>query len=117
MSGTMIVCLPSRHQGGSVKLNFDGRTDVLQTADHSDSTITFASWYSDVTHEVTPVASGYRLVLTYNLTKRAASPIELPSSMATYKARLVNALEDYNKQAEAGPKSCSPFLIHKFEHQ
>ncbi|KAH9464396.1 hypothetical protein MJO28_001931 [Puccinia striiformis f. sp. tritici] len=37
---------------------------ILKTSDASQS---FACWYSDVIHEVLPVESGYRCVLTYNL--------------------------------------------------
>ncbi|OAQ63101.2 2OG-Fe(II) oxygenase superfamily protein [Pochonia chlamydosporia 170] len=64
MFGTLIVCLPSVHQGGEVVLKHCGQKKVFKT---SAATQSYAYWYSDVTHEVLPVTSGYRWVLTYNL--------------------------------------------------
>ncbi|SCO85503.1 uncharacterized protein FRV6_09630 [Fusarium oxysporum] len=53
MIGTLVVCLPSQHEGGDPKTpEFD---------------LTAMSWYSDVTHEVERLTSGYRLVLPYKL--------------------------------------------------
>lgn len=64
MSGTLIVCLPSAYQGGEVVLKHCGQKKVFKT---SAATQSYACWYSDVTHEVLPVTSGHRWVLTYNL--------------------------------------------------
>ncbi|KAJ0157967.1 hypothetical protein HZ326_0583 [Fusarium oxysporum f. sp. albedinis] len=53
MIGTLVVCLPSQYEGCNPKTpEFD---------------LTAMSWYSDVTHEVERLTSGYRLVLTYKL--------------------------------------------------
>ncbi|EFP90870.2 uncharacterized protein PGTG_17069 [Puccinia graminis f. sp. tritici CRL 75-36-700-3] len=64
MFGTLIICLPSAHTGGEVLVRHNRECKVLRS---SDATQSFACWYSDVTHEVLPVHSGYRCVLTYNL--------------------------------------------------
>ncbi|KAI9600163.1 hypothetical protein KEM48_000577 [Puccinia striiformis f. sp. tritici PST-130] len=64
MLGTLIICLPSAHTGGEVVVKHNGESKTLKTSDASQS---FACWYSDVTHQVLPVKSGYRCVLTYNL--------------------------------------------------
>ncbi|CAH0025690.1 unnamed protein product [Clonostachys rhizophaga] len=64
MFGTLVISLPSPHTGGDVVVKHCGEKKVFKTsqAEHS-----FICWYSDVTHEVLPVTSGYRWVLTYNL--------------------------------------------------
>lgn len=64
MFGTMVICLPSPHTGGDVVVRHKGKKTVFATSRAQPSVI---SWYSDVHHEVRPVTSGYRWVLTYNL--------------------------------------------------
>ncbi|PLW11338.1 hypothetical protein PCANC_19357 [Puccinia coronata f. sp. avenae] len=64
MFGTLIICLPLAHTGGEVIVRHHGQTKTLRT---SDATQSYPCWYSDVMHEVLPVTSGYRCVLTYNL--------------------------------------------------
>lgn len=67
MIGTMVICLPSKHDGGSVHLSHAGKSYVFETDKTSDFGLTSLSWFSDVTHEIKPLKSGYRLVLTYNI--------------------------------------------------
>lgn len=64
MFGTLIVCLPSMHKGGEVVVKHCGKIKVFKTSEAPQS---FACWYSDVSHEVLPVTSGFRWVVTYNL--------------------------------------------------
>ncbi|EFY95707.1 2OG-Fe(II) oxygenase superfamily protein [Metarhizium robertsii ARSEF 23] len=71
MFGTLVVCLPSAHQGGEVVLKHCGQKKVFKTSEAPQS---FASWYSDVSHEVLPVTSGFRWVLTYNLALHLTGP-------------------------------------------
>ncbi|GFP51853.1 hypothetical protein TASIC1_0001000500 [Trichoderma asperellum] len=73
MFGTLVICLPSMHQGGEVVLKHCGEKKVFRTSEVSQS---FASWYSDVSqsHEVLPVTSGFRWVLTYNLALDLTGP-------------------------------------------
>jgi hypothetical protein len=71
MFGSLVVVFPTPHQGGALMFRhrggewtFDSAT-MVQT--QKDSSIAFAAFYSDVEHEVTPVTSGHRVTLTYNL--------------------------------------------------
>ncbi|KAH9886821.1 hypothetical protein F4778DRAFT_440044 [Xylariomycetidae sp. FL2044] len=67
MIGTLVVSLPSEHGGGDVHLSHGGKTRIFPTAPYSSFDLTALAWFSDVTHEIKEVTSGYRLVLTYNL--------------------------------------------------
>ncbi|KAF1958927.1 hypothetical protein CC80DRAFT_546245 [Byssothecium circinans] len=67
MVGTLVVCLPSQHEGGDVLLSFRSEERTFATAPFSAWDITALAWFSDVTHEVAKLTKGYRLVLTYNL--------------------------------------------------
>ncbi|KAJ4198619.1 hypothetical protein NW767_008994 [Fusarium falciforme] len=64
MFGTLVISLPSTHQGGDVVLRHCGKQHVFRSSAHVQSC---AFWYSDVSHEVLPVTFVYRWVLTYNL--------------------------------------------------
>ncbi|KAK0716561.1 hypothetical protein B0T21DRAFT_425871 [Apiosordaria backusii] len=57
MFGTLVIALPSPHQGGDVVVKHCGQTMTFKTSEHPQS---FVCWYSDVSHEVLPVTSGYR---------------------------------------------------------
>lgn len=63
MFATLVIGLPSPHGGGEVTVKHQGDKKIL-TLKHAFS---YVSWYSDVIHEVLPVRSGYRWVLTYYL--------------------------------------------------
>ncbi|KIW36506.1 uncharacterized protein PV06_11271 [Exophiala oligosperma] len=67
MFGTLVICLPSEHVGGGVRLIHGLDERVLETDKCSSYGVSYLAWYSDVSHEVLSVQSGYRLVLTYNL--------------------------------------------------
>ncbi|KAM0344341.1 hypothetical protein ACHAPU_007699 [Fusarium lateritium] len=67
MIGTLVVCLPSQHEGSDVHLSFGSQVTSYSTAPTSRFDLSSISWFSDVTHKVTTLISGYRLVLTYKL--------------------------------------------------
>lgn len=67
MFGTLVICLPSKHEGGEIVAAHTGQSRVFKTDTTSEFGYSFAAWYSDVTHAIQPVLSGHRLVLTYNL--------------------------------------------------
>ncbi|KAI8295913.1 hypothetical protein K4K56_009440 [Colletotrichum sp. SAR 10_98] len=73
MVGTLVICLPSEHQGGDVHLAFSSDQRVFSTAPTSTFDITTLAWFSDVTHEVKGLTSGYRLALTYNIVQNGSA--------------------------------------------
>lgn len=75
MVGTLVVCLPSEHQGGDVHLTFGSDQRIFQTAPTSTFDLTTLAWFSDVTHEVKELTSGYRLALTYNIIQKGLSKL------------------------------------------
>lgn len=72
--GSLVVSLPSAHQGGQLSVNnagagagglnvvFDWSSDGTEPGE-----IKWAAFYSDCEHEVHEVTSGHRVTLTYNL--------------------------------------------------
>ena len=93
MFGSLVVILPTTHQGGSLVVHQNQREWTFDTAkavrvnpgDNNASTIAaaFVAYFSDVEHEVTAITSGYRVALTYNLYLRDPN---LSASFLGYKA-------------------------------
>lgn len=77
MFATMVISLPSAYEGGEVVLRHRGETMTFKTSSADTSVFCF---YSDVSHQLLPVTSGYRWVLTYNL---AVCPDAEPYSAAS----------------------------------
>lgn len=64
MFATLVIGLPSAHEGGEIVLTHCNKTKTIKI---SQDQISFAAWFADVRHEVLPVTSGYRCVLVYNM--------------------------------------------------
>jgi hypothetical protein len=71
MFGSLVIVLPSVHEGGALVLRHGGNEWTFDSAkelsEQSQPSIGYVAFYSDVEHEVTLVKSGYRVTLTYNL--------------------------------------------------
>lgn len=64
MIGTLVVTLPSTFSGGTlVVAHHEQKVEHLETG----RKLSLVAFYADCRHEVRPVTSGYRIVLTYNL--------------------------------------------------
>lgn len=70
MIGTLVISLPSHHEGGDVHLSLGEQSRSFSTSPTSAYNLGALAWYSDVTHEITQLTSGYRLVLTYNIVQQ-----------------------------------------------
>ncbi len=67
MIGTLTVTLPSSHTGGEFIVEHGGQSVTYRSSRDSLSLVAF---YADCLHQVTPVRTGYRVVLTFNLLMR-----------------------------------------------
>jgi hypothetical protein len=76
MVGTLVVCLPTPHTGGELRLKHEGKEVVVDMSDASAATptIRWCAFFSDVEHEVLAVTSGYRVTLTYDLLADLVQP-------------------------------------------
>ena len=67
MFATLVVVLPSEFTGGEIHVSHGGESKVFDNAKDSAFETTVLAWYTDVTHEVKEITSGYRLALSYHL--------------------------------------------------
>ena len=89
MVGTLVVILPSNATGGELIVRHRGTESVYSS---SRSLLTLVALYADTVHEVRPLGSGYRVVLTYNLRlvgDSASTAAAVPASTVIEAADLV----------------------------
>jgi hypothetical protein len=71
MFGSLVVVFPTPHEGGALFLRHHGHEWIFDSAQAlaavGQPAIGYVAFFSDVEHEVAPVASGHRITLTYNL--------------------------------------------------
>ncbi|MEX2214237.1 MAG: 2OG-Fe(II) oxygenase [Phycisphaeraceae bacterium] len=102
MVATLIIALPSAHEGGELVVRHEGRERTIDFAPLSRFQTQFAAFYCDCEHEVKPVTGGYRLALVYNLSlKRAKECISAPSS-GEHVAAVARILSQWNLEEGTG---------------
>ncbi len=67
MFGTLVVTLPSAHEGGQLFVRHAGREMEFNLIGTDPGEVHFAAFYADCEHEVTPITAGYRMCLVFNL--------------------------------------------------
>lgn len=75
MFATLVICLPSSHEGGTLVVEHERETRRIELGGPDSEFLTsYAAFYADCRHEITPVRSGYRVCLIYNLALKSAGP-------------------------------------------
>lgn len=89
MFGTLVLGLPSVHEGGQLVIRFGGKEIV---ADFSRQEvrykIPYCSFFADCEHELKPVTSGYRVCMVYNLVRKSSGKSPMAQDISTYTAQL-----------------------------
>ena len=114
MFGTLVISLPSEHDGGDIVLKHCGMQKVLKT---SNAPYSYACWYSDVTHEILPVMSGYRWVLTFNLAPRSSEMQEERPTAGLQQLEAQQLRQALHRWLELSPSQrAHRQLYHVFDH-
>lgn len=99
MVATLVVMLPSRSTGGDLVVSHRGESVRYHG---SASSLTFVAFYADTRHEVLPIETGSRVVLTYNLVVSGATTAPLPDDASTA-TEVAEAAELLGHHFEHGP--------------
>ncbi|KAF7293436.1 Fe2OG dioxygenase domain-containing protein [Mycena indigotica] len=70
MVGSLVIVLPTEHQGGQLNLSHGQNSFMFDSAIQlagKNGSIAYIAFFSDVTHAVEPVIAGHRVTLTYHL--------------------------------------------------
>jgi hypothetical protein len=93
MFGTLVIALPSQHEGGRLFIRHDGREfEVDFSAPATSRDLQYAAFFADCEHEVEPVRSGYRCCVVYNLRLDEGDPALLNLSLTDQARTLLPAL-------------------------
>ncbi|KUJ09541.1 uncharacterized protein LY89DRAFT_787848 [Mollisia scopiformis] len=117
MFATLVIALPSKHEGGEVHVTHAGKTKIFATSTFSEFDASYLAWFSDVTHEVCPVTEGRRLVLTYNLIHTTLSSRELGAHTNVATAQLKLVLKTWEETLgfdQDMPKALAFLLEHQY---
>ena len=105
MFGTLVVNLPSAHTGGELIVSFDGEEERIHFAEANPYQIPFAGFFADCDHEVKPITSGYRMVLTYNLVQSSsANKVFSSAIISTQVGKLAKLLASWASSFTDQPK-------------
>ncbi|OTA69482.1 hypothetical protein K449DRAFT_384422 [Hypoxylon sp. EC38] len=113
MFGTLVISLPSSHEGGDVIVTHKGYSRRYETSQH---VMACAFWFSDVSHEVLPVKRGYRWVLTYNLAIEQSAHVPRASGFVDHR-EIRRVLQLWSQEVNNGSRKASPLyfvLNHKY---
>ena len=110
MFGTLVVSLPSHHEGGTLILQHDGQMKNIDFGGKdSEFQTRYVAFYADCQHEITPVKSGYRICLVYNLASGGKKQPKAPHN-ATAVAEAARLLKElFSETSEPLSKLAIPF--------
>eukprot|EP00029_Vermamoeba_vermiformis_P009784 TRINITY_DN5001_c0_g1_i1.p1 TRINITY_DN5001_c0_g1~~TRINITY_DN5001_c0_g1_i1.p1 ORF type:complete len:646 (-),score=175.14 TRINITY_DN5001_c0_g1_i1:57-1973(-) len=113
MFGTLVVDLPNYANGGELSV-FHNNKHIEFTKEKSKQTM-WVAFYSSCTHNVAPIASGYRCALVYNL-KRVGEQIGFPlTDWATRLVREFDKVFEFGDEEEYGADfTIAHLLDHKY---
>ncbi|MCW8137586.1 MAG: 2OG-Fe(II) oxygenase [Planctomycetota bacterium] len=111
MFATLVVVLPSEHEGGELVVRHQDREVTLDLSGGDVGLVRFAAFYADCLHELRPVRSGYRVALVYNLVRSSGRLPSPPDHGATIE-RVVAALSAWPDGPEAPVKLVVPLAHH-----
>lgn len=114
MFATVVVILQSPYTGGEAHLAHGGLSTVIDHSKNSLLATSVMAWYTDVTHEIKPITSGYRLALSYNLvhtttTLRPSIPGSHPAGQ-----QLRNIFMSWKSQGYLGLQKIIYLLDHRY---
>ena len=118
MVATLIVTLPSAHEGGELVVRHEGREhEIAFPGAASGLELSWAAFYADCTHEVRPLRGGYRPCLVYNVTltrPRRRKGLGAPSygAVTARVAELLGAWREAGEEADETEKR-----VVTLEHQ
>lgn len=111
MFATLVIALPSEHTGGDVVVQLRDEERILRTQGLCDFGYSYLAWYADVNHSVSKVESGHRLVLTYNLIRRASDSSQKATVLDDHKQNLDRVLGLWGEQGRETK------LVYILEHE
>ncbi|MCP5099641.1 MAG: 2OG-Fe(II) oxygenase, partial [Chloroflexi bacterium] len=103
MFATLVINLPSEHEGGELIVSHGGQNHTYSFADSDGFHPPFAAFYADCYHEVKPVTSGYRINLIYNLSIANREKKPLLSEQSKVIEDIGSAIQKWKQENSENP--------------
>jgi len=120
MVATLVVALPSLHEGGELIVRHEGREVIVDFGPKSKFQTQFAAFYADCEHEIQPVTEGFRLTLVYNLTltksKRAITAPRSGDVIASL-SQIIERWKNTGATAVSAEERSAPKLAVLLDHK
>lgn len=97
MLATLVLALPSAHRGGLLQVNHGKLQQTFASELMQPGQLNWFAFYADCPHQVLPVESGNRVVLTFNLCIPRQIGMEAFDGISLGNADLIDALEKYTR--------------------
>ena len=125
MVASLVVELPSAHEGGALVVTHHDKSKVLGKVARGRTDVRLLAFYADCRHEVKPVRSGYRITLTFHLLHRgiAGDRASLPAPAVERLATSVRAyfatplVERYSTAPPQKPDRLIYLLDHEYSEK
>lgn len=123
MFGTLVVILPSEYSGGAVTVEHRGEKKVFRRIGSQTKDLSLLAFYADCHHAVSPIKSGVRVALTYQLRLKGSSKAALPQIRGNILKRLTTYVREhfekpvikrYSQSAAAPPERLVYLLDHEY---
>ncbi|HET8934085.1 MAG TPA: 2OG-Fe(II) oxygenase, partial [Polyangiales bacterium] len=123
MVGTLVVILPSEYSGGTVTVEHRGEKKSFRRVDGQARELSLLAFYADCHHTVSPIKSGVRVALTYQLRLSAAAGAVRPNVPAAVVDRLAAGVQEhfavpvtrpYGQAEPAAPERLVYLLDHEY---
>lgn len=111
MFATLVINLPSEHEGGELIVSHGGQSQHYSFADKDSFQPSFVAFYADCYHEVKPITSGYRICLIYNLAIAERKKQPLLSQQSKIFEDIGNAIQRWTQKNNE-----NPILTYLLEH-
>lgn len=114
MVATLVVTLPSAHQGGELTISHQGKSVTVDFS-KKEKIYSFQSalFYADCHHKVSPVTEGYRLNLIYNICFKGQRKLETLNFSAQQKG-LSELIDNWKNKLQAKD---TKYLVITLDHQ
>jgi len=107
MVATLVVILPSQYSGGTVSVEHRGQKKVFRRVEHQAKDLSLLAFYADCHHAVSPIQSGVRVALIYQLRLGERFTAAYPKVRADIVERLARGLRDHFDTRVVRPYSLS----------
>ncbi|HEV8629187.1 MAG TPA: 2OG-Fe(II) oxygenase, partial [Thermoanaerobaculia bacterium] len=122
MVGTVVVTLPSTFTGGAIVVEHQGEVASYRA---TKQPLSFIAFYADCRHQIRPVRTGYRIVLTYDLMLQGEAKSAQPPPPTLVDALGSRLREHFTtppppslyRSKDAPPREPPSRLVYLLDHQ